>query len=68
LNSTLYNNTKDVNLDILIINAFIDALLLKGVIPGKNSIVGTSSIISKSIPDNQIWAGNSAHFIKNIND
>lgn len=31
---------------------------------GENSIVGAGSIVTKDIPDNEIWAGNPAHFIK----
>lgn len=49
-------------------NVFIGAhcIILKGVTIGKNSIIGAGSIVTKSIPDNQIWAGNPAKFIKNI--
>lgn len=49
-------------------NAFIGArsLILKGVTIGKNSIIGAGSVVTKSIPDNQIWAGNPAKFIRNI--
>lgn len=49
-------------------NVFIGArsLILKGVIIGKNSIVGAGSVVTKSIPDNQIWAGNPAKFIREI--
>ena len=48
--------------------AFIGAhsMILKGVTIGKNSIVGAGSVVTKSIPANQIWAGNPAKFIKNI--
>lgn len=31
---------------------------------GNNSIVGAGSVVTKSIPNNEIWAGNPAHFIK----
>jgi acetyltransferase-like isoleucine patch superfamily enzyme len=49
-------------------NAFIGAysIILKGVIVGRNSIIGAGSIVTKSVPDNQIWAGNPAKFVKEI--
>lgn len=49
-------------------NAFVGAkcIILKGVTIGKNSIVGAGSVVTKSIPDNQIWAGNPAKFIRNL--
>ncbi|MBC3788250.1 acyltransferase [Spirosoma utsteinense] len=49
-------------------NVFIGAhsTILKGVTIGKNSIVGACSVVTKDIPDNQIWAGNPAQFIRNI--
>jgi acetyltransferase-like isoleucine patch superfamily enzyme len=51
-------------------NAFIGAhsIILKGVTIGKNSIVGAGSVVTKSIPDNEIWAGNPAKFIKKITE
>ncbi len=50
-------------------NAFIGgcAILLKGVTIGENSIIGAGSVVTKNVPNNQIWAGNPAKFIKNIN-
>lgn len=49
-------------------NVFIGArcLILKGVTIGENSIVGAGSVVTKDIPDNEIWAGNPAKFIKQL--
>ena len=42
------------------------AFILKGVTIGENAIVGAGSVVTKNIPDNEIWAGNPARFIRNI--
>lgn len=49
-------------------NAFIGAhsIILKGVTIGSNSIIGAGSVVARSVPDNEIWAGNPAVFVKNI--
>lgn len=51
-------------------DAFIGArcIILKGVTIGRGSIVGAGSVVTKSIPDGQIWAGNPAHFIREVQD
>lgn len=48
--------------------AFIGAhcIILKGVTIGEKSIVGAGSVVTKSIPDGEIWAGNPAKFIRKI--
>lgn len=47
-------------------NVFIGAhcIILKGVTIGENSIIGAGSVVTKSVPSNQIWAGNPAKFVK----
>lgn len=42
------------------------SIILKGVTIGKNSIIGAGSVVTKDVPDNQIWAGNPIRFIRNI--
>ncbi len=49
-------------------NAFIGGgtLILKGVTIGENSIVAAGSVASKSIPNDEIWGGNPAKFIRKL--
>lgn len=46
--------------------AFIGAntVICNSVTIGKNSIVGAGSVVTKDIPENEIWGGNPARFIK----
>ena len=47
--------------------AFIGAhsIILKGVEIGAGAIVGAGSVVTRSIPENEIWAGNPVKAIKN---
>lgn len=45
-----------------------NATLLAGVTIGENSLVGAGSVVTKSIPDNEIWVGNPAKFLKKNNN
>lgn len=49
-------------------HAFIGTrcIISKGVTIGRNSIVAAGSVVVKSIPDNEVWGGNPAKFIKMI--
>ncbi len=46
-------------------NCFIGcrSTILPGVNIGNNSIVGACSVVTKNIPDGEVWAGNPAKFI-----
>ena len=41
--------------------------ILKGSHIGRNSIIGAGSVVAGGVPDNEIWAGNPACFIKRVN-
>ena len=48
--------------------AFIGAhcIILKGVTIGKNSIVGAGAVVTKDVPDGEIWGGNPARFLRKV--
>lgn len=48
--------------------AFIGAcsIILKGVTVGRHSVIGAGSVVTKSVPDGEVWAGNPAKFIKHV--
>lgn len=47
-------------------NVFIgmDVIILKGVNLGANCIISAGSVIVKDVPENEVWGGNPAKFIK----
>ena len=44
----------------------INSIILPGCNIGDNSILGAGSILTKSIPNGEFWAGNPAKFIKKL--
>lgn len=68
LNAELDWKNKNTLPIIISENVFIgaNAYILKGVKIGKNSIIGAGSVVTKDVPENQIWAGNPAKLIKLI--
>ena len=49
-------------------HAFLGArtIITQSVVIGEHSVVGAGSVVTKDIPPYQIWAGNPARFIKEI--
>lgn len=43
-----------------------NAVILKGVTVGRNAVVAAGAVVTKSIPDNEMWGGCPARFIKRI--
>jgi acetyltransferase-like isoleucine patch superfamily enzyme len=43
-----------------------NATILGGVAIGDSAIIGAGSVVTKDVPANQIWAGNPAHFLRNV--
>lgn len=66
------NNTEKIHSLPIVIgdDVFIGAntMVLKGVSIGSRSVIGAGSVVTKSIPEDQIWAGNPACFIKMANN
>lgn len=43
-----------------------NATILAGITIGENSLIGAGSVVTKNIPDNEVWVGNPAKFYKKI--
>ena len=48
--------------------AFIGAhcIILKGVTIGESSIIGAGAVVTKDVPDGEIWGGNPAGFLRKV--
>lgn len=43
-----------------------NATVLGGLIIGVNALIGAGSVVTKNVPDNELWVGNPAKKIRNI--
>lgn len=66
--------TPDISIKILPVlikrGAFIgcNSIIGKGVVIGERSVIAAGSVVSKNVPDDEIWGGNPAVFIKKIDN
>lgn len=44
----------------------MNSCILPGVTIGDNSIIGSGSVVTKSVPANEVWVGNPARFVKRL--
>lgn len=42
------------------------AVILGGITIGENAMIGAGSVVTKSVPANELWVGNPAKFIRKI--
>ena len=43
-----------------------NATILCGITIGKKAMIGAGSVVTKDVPDGELWLGNPAHFVKKI--
>lgn len=68
------NRRKAPDMDIKSSPVFIDedafigahSVILKGVNIGKRSVIAAGSVVTKNVPDDELWGGVPAKFIKNL--
>lgn len=51
-------------------NCFIGAysILMPNVVIGKNAVIAAGSVVTKSVPEGEVWGGNPARFIMKTDD
>jgi len=45
-----------------------NSTILGGITIGENALIGAGSVVTKDVPANELWVGNPARKVKNIND
>lgn len=43
-----------------------NSTILPGITIGKRAMIGAGSVVTKNVPDNELWVGNPAKFVKKI--
>jgi len=43
-----------------------NSTILGGLVVGENALIGAGSVVTKSIPKNELWLGNPARFIRKL--
>jgi maltose O-acetyltransferase len=41
-------------------------IILPGVTIGNDAVIGAGSVVTKDIPDNEVWIGNPARFLRKV--
>lgn len=67
VNGAIIGNVKPVTFGNNIFVGF-NVIIPEGVTIGDNVIIGAGSVVTKSIPSNEVWAGNPAHYICKIDE
>ncbi len=42
------------------------SVILCGLTVGRNAVVGAGAVVTKSVPDGEVWVGNPARFLKKV--
>lgn len=45
-----------------------NATILCGITIGENAMIGAGSVVTKDVPDGELWLGNPAHFVRKIEE
>lgn len=48
------------------VTVYANAVIVGNVHIGSNSVIGAGSVVLSDVPENEIWAGNPARFIKKL--